>query len=280
MHELRPLNRQRDEPNTRSSFAKVVQLMGETGDWKNLPAWLEGLKIAKRSVKGDQMEKMVRRACEGGRLGVINECLRRVERTGLGLWDVRVSRECMWGAIENCVQSGWSEEGVHRAVRYVDNVWELMVDPKHAEDMTSDMDPKKRPEILGIMVLMHACKVAMSGDAKDEDGTVAKFTELMLGKWNNTELKLQEQNSDDVDLQALMWNINYKMLLWAPVWRAATVAQKVLGPSKLGEELGMKMSNELEPFLQKGQAILSARALEGGKRRGLKMYDDLSQVLV
>ena len=251
--------------------------MSDIGDWKNFPAWLEGLKTAKRSVKGDQMEKMVRKACESGRVGVVNECLRRVERTGLGLWDLRVSRECMWGVVATCVQSGWSEEGVHRAARYAENVWELMADPRHAEKMTIETDPKRRPEILGILVLVHACKIAMFEDATDKDGTVRKFTELMLGHWKNTELKSDEKASIDIDVQTLMWDINYKMLLWAPVWRAAIVAQKVLGPSKLGKELGMKLSQELEPFLQNGRSILSARPPAGGKRRGLKMFEELSQ---
>ncbi|KAL9098261.1 MAG: hypothetical protein Q9163_006050, partial [Psora crenata] len=57
VHQLHPLDHQRDEPNTRSSFAKATALMAELTDWRNFPPFLEGLKTARRRVKGWQFEK-------------------------------------------------------------------------------------------------------------------------------------------------------------------------------------------------------------------------------
>jgi len=246
--------------------------MAETGDWRNLAGFLEGLRGARRGVKGWQMEKMVRRACGGGRLGVVNDCLRRVQKTGMGLWDLRVSREVMWGALGKCGLEGWSREGVERATRFADNVWELMADPRHTWRMAGVTDPKRRPEILGILVLLHACRVALFGEGKDEVAAVERHTQSMLKFWDSQELDFAEGDWNDA---------NYKLLMWAPVWRGMTVAQKVLGPSSpLGKELERKLCEELGPLMERGQAVLSANLPEEGTRRGLKVQTELSQLSV
>jgi len=246
--------------------------MAETGDWRNLPGWLEGLKTARRSIKGWQMEKMVRRAVEGGRMGVVHECLRRVEGTGLGLWDLRVAREVVWGAVAKARQSGWSQEGVERGVKFAEDVWDLMFDPRHAGKMVGREDAKKRLEIIGVMVQMHAAKAVLFGEGMDEGGKVERYTELMLGRWDKTELEVDEEDWNDA---------NYKLLMWAPVWHGMTLAQKVLDPSKpLAKILRIKLTQDLQPQIVRAQAVLSAHAPEEGKRRGLKMYEELIQISV
>ncbi|CAD6591011.1 MAG: hypothetical protein ASARMPRED_005146 [Alectoria sarmentosa] len=270
--QLLPLDKRRDEPPTRSSFAKVVQLMGESGDWGNMAGFLAGLKVARRKLAGWQVEKMVRRANEGGKQGVMHEILRRVEKTGVGLWDVKVCREVMRGAILKGVQSGWSKEGIERGVKYADNIWELMWGPRHAEEQKKlGTDPRGRPEILGVMVLMHAIKALKLAGGKDEGGVLEKYAEVMLKRWENSrgEMVIDEQDWSDV---------NYKLSIWAPVWHGMKMARQVVGAgSPLGKKLGEKLSQDLEPLMQKSQAILSAHAPEEGMRRGLKMYEDILQ---
>lgn len=270
--QLHPLDHQKDEPNTRASFAKVLALMSETGDWKNLPGFLEGLRIARRSVKGWQMEKMVRKANESGRMGVVHDCLRRVEGTGLGLWDVRVAREVMWGAVGKCVRSGWSKEGVEGGRKFAEDVWELMFDPRHAEKMVGREDAKKRPEVLGVLVQMHAAKAVLFGEGKDEGGKVEIYMGLMLGQWDNAELEIDEENWSDA---------NYKLLTWAPVWHGMMLAQTVLHPSSpTAKTLKTKLTQDVEPLIETAAAALAAHPSEDGKRRGLKMYEELIQVSV
>lgn len=271
--QLHPLDKRRDEPPTRSSFARVVQLMGESGDWGNMAGFLEGLKVARRKLAGWQVEKMVRRANEGGKMGVVHDILRRVEKTGVGLWDVKVCREVMRGAIWKGVQSGWSEEGIERGVKYAENIWELMWDPRHVEEQEkAGMDPKARPEIVGVMVLMHAIKAVKLGGGKDERGLVEKYAEVMLKRWENSrgEMLVDEQDWSDA---------NYKLLTWAPVWHGMRMARQVVGAgTPLGERIGEKLSQDLEPLMQISQAVLLAHAPEEGTRRGLKMYEDILQV--
>ncbi|KAL2040530.1 hypothetical protein N7G274_006509 [Stereocaulon virgatum] len=272
VHQLLPLNHITDEPATRASIAKVVKLMTETGDWKNLPGFLEGLKTARRVVHGDQFEKMIRRASDCGRIGVVVDCLRRVERTGMGLWDVRVAREVMWGVLGKCVQSEWSEEGVESGRKLAEVVWELCFDPKHVPKMVGLEDPKKRPEIAGVLVQMYAAKAVMFEGSKDEGGAVEKWVQLMLRVWGNTKVGVKERDWNDA---------NYQLTMWAPVWHGILMAQKLLGAqSPLGQELGAKLQ-ELESVIQQARLVLSEHPHQDGNiRRGLKVYNQLSQVSV
>ena len=268
--QLRPLDKRRDEPATRSSFAKVVALMAECEDWGNMAGFLEGLKVAKRKLAGWQVEKMVRRANEGGKMTVVHDILRRVEKTGVGLWGLRVCSEVMRGAVLKGVQSGWSEEGVEKGVKYAENIWELMWDSKHVEQQEkTGMDPRKRPEIIGMMVLMHAVKAVKYGGGKDEGGMIEKYAELMLKRWENSR--------DEMAVDVKNWSdANDKLLMWVPVWHGIKLARQIVG-SPLGNSLEEKYTQELGPLIQKSQAVISARAPGEGMRRGLKMYEDVLQ---
>ena len=247
-------------------------MMGETGDWGNMVGFLEGLKVAKRKLAGWQVEKMVRRANEGGKQGVIHEILRRVESTGVGLWDVGVCREVMRGAVLKGVQSGWSGEGVEKGVKYAENLWELMWDSRHREEQNKlGTNPRGRPEIIGVMVLMHAVKAIRLGAGKEEREMVEKYAELMLERWENSRDVMAADEHDWSDA-------NYKLLIWAPVWQGLKTARQVVGAgSPLGKRLGEKLNRDVEPLMQKSQAIISAHALDKGTRRGLKMYEDILQ---
>ncbi|KAL2050863.1 hypothetical protein ABVK25_008924 [Lepraria finkii] len=207
VHRLHPLDHKKDEPPTRPSIAKVVDLMTETGDWKNLPGFLEGLKTARRRVKGFQYEKMVRRANDCGRMGVVVDCLRRVEGTGMGLWDVRVARWVMWGAMAKAMQADWREEGVEKGAKFAEGIWELCCDPRHGGTRGGLEDPKKRPEVVGVLVQMHAAKAHLFGGGKDEGGAVEKWVRVLLKVWGNTEMEVAEGD---------WYDANDKTLIWAP----------------------------------------------------------------
>ena len=244
--------------------------MQESGDWRNLPGFLEGLKSAHRRLDGGQVEKMVRKCNEAGRMGVVLDCLRRVEGTGTGLWDVRVAREVVWGAAQRMVQGGWGEEAVGKAGKFAENVWELMWDERHARGAAEDGNSRTRPEVLGAMMQVHAAKVVLFGEGKDEAGLVNKYARLMLKSWDNAELGLEEGNWNDA---------NYKLVMWAPVWHGMKMARKVLGEgSPLGKSLASKMDEEVEPLLAKAQDMLQKVTTEGKKWRGLSVYEEVLKV--
>ncbi|KAL9124552.1 MAG: hypothetical protein Q9175_008211 [Cornicularia normoerica] len=133
------------------------------------------------------------------------------------------------------------------------------------------MNPRGRPEIVGVMVLMHAVKAVKLGGGKDERGMVEKYTEVMLKKWENS------RGIMEIDVQD--WSdANYKLMVWAPIWHGMKMARQIVGAgSPLGKRLGEKLRQDLEPLIQKSQAIVLAHAPEEGTRRGLKMYEDILQ---
>jgi len=117
---------------------------------------------------------------------------------------------------------------------------------------------------------MHAARAGLFGEGKDEGGKVERYTGLMLARWDNAELEVDEDDWNDA---------NYKLLMWAPVWHGMTLAQKVLDPSTpLAKDLRIKLTQDLEPLIKRASAVLSAHAPEEGKRRGLKTYEELTQV--
>lgn len=157
--QLRPLHRS-DEPRTISSLAKILDLLPQAGEgaWENLPAFLAGLKISKRKLKGYQMEKIVRRACKQRKEGLIMQCMKQVERTGLSLWDAGAAREMMLASVRRANEARWAKNGVAGALKFAEAVWSLMQEPLHALPKKRDglVDPMSRPEIVGILLQLHS----------------------------------------------------------------------------------------------------------------------------
>ena len=134
------------------------------------------------------------------------------------------------------------------------------------------MDPRRRPEIVGVMVLMHAVKAVKLGGGKDEGGLVEKYAEIMLKRWENSREDMVIDDKED-------WSdANYKLYIWAPVWYGMKMARQVVGAgSPLGKRLGEKLIQDLEPLVKESQAIVLEYTPEEDTRRGLKMYEDVVQ---
>lgn len=264
---LRPLDRTKDETNSRAALNKVLTLMTESGGWSNLSGFLEGLKTAGRRLELGLFEKLVRRAVASGKTGLILECLKRVEATGLGLWDLAVTREVMWGATALAIQGEWSKGAVVKGVRYAENVWDMMCDPEYGT--VQGEYPRTRPEILGLLLQIHATRAVLFDEGRDEAGMVAKYARMMLRHWDQGHL--EADLNDWVDA-------NHTMVIWAPVSHGMKLASKVLGKqAALGRLLAQKAEQDLEPLLQKAQILMmEAMPEDGSRRRGLVVSQELS----
>lgn len=104
------------------------------------------------------MEKMVRRACKQGKEGLIMQCMKQVERTGLSLWDAGAAREMMLASVRRANEAKWTKNGVAGALKFAEAVWSLMQDPRHALPKKRDglVDPMSRPDIVGILLQLHS----------------------------------------------------------------------------------------------------------------------------
>lgn len=265
-----PLAHQRDEPQTRSSITKVLDLMKVETDWGNLPAFLTGLKTAKRKLRPWQAEKIARRACMAGRWRTIMVCCEKVEGTGLGLWEAGVVRELLWTAMGKAQRGGWTKGAVYKALRLANKVWAMMQDPRHEYTKEkATVNPMRRPEIVGIMLQLHAAKILRSGDQKDRQGKVQRFVDHLLSIWRDEDLHAHDENWSDA---------NHKLMKWAPVWHGMKMAQQILGAtSKNAEELDCKLK-DVEISLQTARDVMSMTDQPDGERRGLKVYEELSCV--
>lgn len=287
---MRPLDRLRDEPATDPSIARVLQLMRETGHWGNLPGFLAGLQTARRKPKGWQMERVARKACLVGKEGLVVQCVRSAEITGLGLWEVGVVRELMWAAMRRAQAGAWRRNAVERGLLFAEMVWVLLQDPKQAVPRGSGLvNPRGRSEVVGVLLQLHAAMAIVTQGGtegvkvQDEGKRVGKYVRLLLASWDNARLGVTEKGDDH--------EANRQLMRWAPVWHGMKLAREVLGKdSSLGRELTVKLC-QVEPVLQKAQErVLLAQTApatpadlahqEEGIRRGVKVYDDLSAATV
>lgn len=274
--QLRPLNRMRDEPLTRTSIIKILQLMREAKNWQNLAPFLIGLRNSQRVLRQPHLEKMVRTACEQGNEGAIMECLRQSEKTGVELWQVGVAVELMWRAMGRAIEGNWTEEAVDRGLRLADSLWIMMQDPKHANEQL--LDPTQCPETVGVMVQLHAAKAVMFHEQKDIHGKVVEYTQRLLALWE----KMNFPNSDS-DVRTATLNL----MKWAPVWHGMKMARKVSEvTSEMKKELGIRVK-EVEVAMEAARNIVysyrEALPVEDQEkatyyRRGVGLYEKLSSV--
>ena len=247
--------------------------MKEGRDWQNLPGFLEGLKTAKRKLHPWQIEKMVRRANLAGRQGVVLECLRRVESTGVGLWDDNVVSEVMRGAVMKASQGAWSRDAVEKAAKFARDVWDLLHDPRHAAKSRAQ---RARPEIIGILVQLEAARHLLSPSASEnkiDTGKLQSAVELLLSHWDEEDFAIQE-------VAETMMIADYTLLTWAPVWHGIKLAQKVLGEgSKHGKLLEEKLTRDLEPALERaGEVTVGLTEQDRRIMRGMSIWKELREV--
>lgn len=266
-----PLDHSRDEPNTDSSIARVLNLMGEAGDdaWQNLPEFLIGLKSSKRKLKGHQIEKIVRKACRAKKEGLVKQCCMRVEDTGLGLWELGAVKELMWAALRRAYEGGWEKDGLRRGLKFAEDLWLLMQDPRHhgRSKGTLSVWPRRRPEVVGVLVQLQAATTASLGEGENRGEKLKEYVKILLATWKNAELELPRD-----------WNdANQKLMMWTPVWHGMKTARQLLGDDKeMRNILGVKLVQEVEPVLQRARDLVLTSPPQEGARRGAKLYDALS----
>lgn len=244
--------------------------MQTPADWQNLVAFLEGLKIARRTVTGPMMTKLVRKANERGRQGTVMEVLRNGERTGVVLKDGEVAREIMAGAVMRAQAAGWDDQvAVEKALKYAEGILELCEDPRHTGGrMITALDPRARPEVVGTVVLLASVNAKRFHEGKDEDGKIRRYAEKMMALWSNADLKL-----DGVDWSAA----NQLLFTWSPVWHGMRMALECLdGGSDLAKQVKKAMTLDLEPVLERAKNLVGANVPDGLRRRGLDMHESLS----
>ncbi len=244
--------------------------MYEPRDWENLPGFLAGLHAAKRRLDAGQLEMMVRRANEQGRQGTVMECVRRAATTGVGLDEVRLVREVMWGARVRAWRAGWSEEGVGRGLRQGEQMLELLEDPNCSVGRGVEGERFGRmPDVVGVVLELAAVRAVRYGGGEDEDAKVAAYAAATVAGLRTQAL------TTDLGASGLH-DANYELQRWAPVLHGLRLAVDVL---KAKPQLAKDVSDsarKLEEVVSKARDLVLANTPQDRTRRGLMVYDDIS----
>ena len=278
---LVPLDHLKDEPATKASFHQVLSLLATAPprDWAVLPGFLEGLKASKRKVTSAMAAKLIRHAADAGRMGVVIDCVRQVDRTGVRLSDVALAREVMWGAVQTAIRSEWSALGVGKATRQARGMVEMMEDPRHVgvrqkekgrkDRQVAAVDPRRAPEVLGVLLCLEAIRVVKYGVDGDKV-LLEALAQKVLGLWPHVDLDVGENSR----------GANRALMMWAPVEVGLRATIGVLGEgSPLGKKLGQVLRTDVAPVVEKARGVLEADPPAEGQRRGMALHEELKKVL-
>lgn len=289
--QLRPLHRA-DEPRTISSLAKILDLLPQAGEsaWENLPGFLAGLKISKRKLKGYQMEKIVRRACKQGKEGLIMQCMKQVERTGLSLWDAGAAREMMLASVRRADEAGWTKNGVAGALKFAEAVWLLIQDPRHALPKRRDglVDPMSRPDIVGILLQLHSANALhqLPDPPNNDISAVRSYATMILVQLSHldpSELSLPPPTSSSISTSSpsqasssssppivpkeIFNAANEKAHLYSPLAHGMRLALQLLTTTASPEDVKLRTqlqqrSSQLDKLLEDCKEVLEKKVEE------------------
>ena len=282
---LKPLNHLKDEPDTRKSVARILALMKTGQDWSNLPRFLEGLKTAKRKLGAQMWEKIVRRAGMEGRLGIVMECARRVEATGLGMGQVGVVREVMLvivdgvnSACDHEQKRGWTDAPtLNAAAQMVTAVWSMTGETPHIKtrkDDSSSADPRRAPEIVGIVLQTLAARaLAQNSSPSPIDlAEIERFADRLLKLWSEQTKSPKLQPTAPPTTKSKNNNIqpvpaaNATLLTHAPIWHALQLSKSLFQQPDQRDLLRRlsDMQDEVEGVIRDAVAIVEE--VEGARR--------------
>ncbi|KAI9789506.1 MAG: hypothetical protein M1835_001628 [Candelina submexicana] len=266
--QLQHINPLTDKPNISKSLVRILDLMGESNDWSNLPAFLEGLRTAKARLSSAQLEKIARKANQAARQDVVMDCIRRVGKTNFVLKDQNVVREVVLGAHLRAQQGNWEELSTRKALAQAEQTVELLEDPAHSGGhKVREEDPRAQPDIIGIVLDLAAIRASRHLFGKDEDGKVLMYAERLMATWGNA------------DFSSETWyDANHKLVMWAPAWHGLKLVTDVLEPrSRISEQIKSSL-RDLEKILALAKDMVASEAPTGKERRGLQFYDAMSSV--
>ncbi|KAI9777256.1 MAG: hypothetical protein M1839_008986 [Geoglossum umbratile] len=260
---LKPIDRLRDEPQTRSNLNALLKMM-KPEDFDVILPFLEGLYGAGRgkSIKEPMLEQIARKANTAGRHDVTIECARRVKTTGFKLKYLSVARELVRGPYLLAKKGDPSQ--TKKALSQAEQVIELLESPAHTKGRgVEPSDPRAQPDIVGVVLAIAAIQASKHNGGSDVNGKVATYANRMKGTWASSGLTIQPP----LDLRrADAWH-NQKLLAWVPVLEGARLAREVLG-AESAEGLWL---SEIIPEIE--EELAQTRAHSEG--RGDSLYDTL-----
>ena len=201
---MHPLTR----PTMKEAF-ETISLMKNTQDWKNIIPFLSGLKLSKRVVKDDRWEWIIRHATEANALGIMLEAAKQADRTGFKLSSVGIVRRYYLELHRWAAKNKFSEPTVSKAFGFAKQAAESMEWPQHVV-RDPQVDPKRRPFVVGTLLELSAARALKQFDGKDEGGLVATYANRLQGVWSlvDTSKDASDWPAADLRLQEIVPILN------------------------------------------------------------------------
>jgi hypothetical protein len=243
--QLRPMDPQSRPKN--EEIVQVVSLMNTTKDWQNIIPFLTALRMSRRVVKRERWEWLVRKAGDAGALGIILECAKQSQRTGLRLNEVGLVQRLFFELHEKAQAEEFKGPATSKALSLAQQAVTLMEAPEHVNHDVQ-LDPKRRPFLIGTLLELSAARALNELEGKDEGGHVRAYAERLLATWPLGSFDAEAKKWVQIDLM-LQENV--------PIWNGIRLALQVnsIASEKTSAKSLKARLNELSKLIAKHKSM-------------------------
>lgn len=259
-----------DKPNKRKSLILLATLLENSPDlrdWNNLPPFLEGMVMAKEKLPDGWLQKMVRKANERGRSGVIITCAEMVKKTGVTFADPHITEEMMLGCHFRAAQANWTGDDAAKAMKQAERVALIMEAKEHCGGTLKEgqEDMRKSTIVIGVLLELAAARALHANAGKDVDGKVVRYAQNALVVCEKASFQPGE---DHVEAGTMLERS-------LPLWAGLKMAQKVdeMQQGTLASNL-REQAEKLERVINKAKVQVEEQA-KGKPRRCISIYNEV-----
>ncbi|PGH07336.1 hypothetical protein GX51_01880 [Blastomyces parvus] len=180
-YKLRPLKF--SETPSNNDVRGIIALMKEPEDWYALVPLLKGLHSSKRTPNFLLWEFIVRKAGEAGMNSVIIDCAEQSRHTGFSLGDYVLAELLFKNLHARAESTGYKGPEVEKALKQAKHVAKLMNADDHAPVDKTKPDPRRHPNIIGVLLELSAARALDAFEGKDTQGDVRSYAQKLLGTW-------------------------------------------------------------------------------------------------
>lgn len=178
----------------------TIALMKTPKDFQNLVPFLTGLRMSHRHIKRGRWEWVIRRANQADALGVILECAKQADKTGLYLNRTALVQRLFFELHRKAQRGDFQDPALSKALRLANQAVTLMESPEHTQ-LDPEEDPKRKPFVVGVLLELHAARALNLLEGKDEGGSVRTYAMRLLGTWSNGNFKRSAKTWPEVDMR-------------------------------------------------------------------------------
>lgn len=195
----------------------VISLMKTKEDWNNLLPFLAGLTQAKRLIRPEDWQFIIRKAGDAGVQSILFKCAVQAHRTNFSLGFHDIARAFFYVFHQTAESAGFKGPELEWALRKLKQTAQLMNNPYHSSKDATKPDPQQLPDIIGVVLELSAARSLYVFEGQDKEGEVRSYAQKLLSTWELGEFDI---SSD--------WGFaNTKLQQLLPLWNGINFALKV-----------------------------------------------------